>query len=442
LTRIFKNAWICRISDDSVQPLFGDVAVSDGRIEAVLERSPNRFESADPANKSEFDLQGRLLTVPNVNFHEHIYSRLAKGLPISGPMGNFTEILESLWWKLDRDLDLDMVAASARMTAIEAIQNGVTYLFDHHASPFAVEGSLKTIAAELKSFGLRAALSFEISDRNGTEVTQKSIDETVNFISDHSDDDMKGMVGLHALFTVSDRTLQQIAKLLPDLKTGIHIHVAEDKADVRKNMAQHKLSVAQRLQKFGLLNNRSLLIHGVHLTADDYPIIKKHGAALVYNPDSNLNNAVGLPDYDKVPEEIPILAGTDGMHANVGRSLKQLFLLYRHQGNSFEKTFDWFQKIFFDQLRFVRSYFPDFPLLRQNDRADFIVWDYRPPTPLHGDNFWGHFIYGALEYPVHTVVQNGRLLLRERKLERETDLNFYDEIYKQGERLYRKFKQA
>ena len=437
----FKNAWICQATENAVQPVFGDLTVSDGRIADITVNPKGAPDTKIAEGWDVIDLKGRMVTIPNVNFHEHIYSRLAKGLPISGPMGNFVQILENLWWKLDRYLDEEMIAASARMAIRESLRNGVTYLFDHHASPGAVTGSLKIIADEMKKAGLRAALCFEVSDRNGDDIARASVRENIQFISEQTDQDIKGMMGLHALFTLSDETLQAIGESLPDLNTGIHVHVAEDKADVDVNREKYGLAIAERLQKFGLLNERSILVHGVHLGERDYRVITEAGAALAYNPDSNLNNAVGLPDYKSVPRAIPVLAGTDGMHANVARSLKQLFLLRRHQQNSFDDAFGWIIKIYFDQIRFVRRYFPDYPLLQKGERADFVVWDYQPPTPLNADNFWGHYIYGTLEAPVFSLVQNGHLLLHRGQITAPGWAADEGEIRRQGERLFRKFQQ-
>ncbi len=436
---LLKNAIICAIEPETqtVKPFTGHVLINKGKIERFFTVQ----ETPLPAAETSFDLQGRVLTVPNVNFHEHIYSRLAKGLPINGPMDNFVHILQTLWWKLDRFLDLDMVQASAELTLLEAIRHGVTYLFDHHASPApgAVKGSLQRIAETLQKADLRGVLAFEVSDRNGPEIAQESIAENAEFAAGQTSE-MKAMMGLHAPFTLSDATLRRVAEIVRSLELGIHIHVAEDRADVEQTRKEHDMGIARRLQSFRLLNERSLLIHGVHLGDEDYRIIREHGAALAYNPDSNLNNAVGLPHYAAVPEEIPILAGTDGMHANVVRSLKQLFLLYRHQGNSFDKAFAWLHKIFFDQLRFVQRYFPDFPLLRQGDRADFIVWDYVPPTPFTAENFWGHYIYGMMEAPIYSVVQHGELLLHKRNFTRLDENALQENIARQGKRLYEKFK--
>ncbi len=438
---IIRNAWICQLDEqDTVRPVFGDMEVADGQIVNIAARNENRFHPV--ASDLELDAQGRVLTTPLVNFHEHIYSRLAKGLPISGPMTNFTEILENLWWKLDRLLDLEMVKASAQMAALECLQAGVTYLFDHHASPFAAKGSLQTIAQVLSDFDLRSVMAFEISDRNGPLITQESLQENIDFLANHTNANVKGMIGLHALFTLDEATLQKVGQALKSFQTGVHIHLAEDQADVRINQQKFHKGLAQRLVDHQLLNERSLLIHGVHLTAQDYEIIRQTGAALVYNPDSNLNNAVGLPEYAQVPADIPTLMGTDGMHANAGRSLKQFFLLMRFQGNSFENTFARVQKVFQDQLNFVRLYFPDFPTLQEGTRADFVLWNYRPPTPLTADNFWGHYLYGLLESPPFAVFQAGRQLTSGARLLIQDLDKIYDNIRKQGHRLYQAFKEG
>ena len=438
---IIRNAWICQLdAQDNVRPIFGDLEIANGKIKTIIVRPANRFVHLQ--SKQEIDAHGRVLTTPMVNFHEHIYSRLAKGLPISGPMTNFVEILESLWWKLDRLLDLPMVEASAQMAAIECLQQGVTYLFDHHASPSAVSGSLATIARVLQSFNLRSVMAFEVSDRNGQEISRASIEENLDFIQNHTNADTKGMMGLHALFTISDQTLRTIAEQIANQNIGIHIHVAEDRADVELNREKFQKSLAERLNEFNLLNDQSLLIHGVHLTDDDLKIIARSGFALAFNPDSNLNNAVGLPHYASLPEQIPILMGTDGMHANVGRSLKQIFLLYRHQGNSFEQSFAFVQKIYKDQLQFVRRYFADFPRLQSGDRADFVIWEYQPPTPLTSENFFGHYLYGLLESSPYSVFQAGQQLLHQQQILIQDRHSIFENIQQQGHRLFEIFKNA
>ena len=381
------------------------------------------------------DAQGRVVTVPNVNFHDHIYSRLAKGLPLHGSMENFPEILENLWWKLDLLLDHEMIKASADMAAIESIRNGVTYIFDHHASPSHTLGSLNCIKETLCEFNIRNVLCFETSDRNGEQLKEEAIKENQDYFLYNTNENSKGMFGLHASFTLDDSTLNSIKDFLAKNDIGIHIHICEDESDRNLSMKKYGKSPVQRLLDFNLVNEKSILVHGVHLTKEELDLLKDKKPALAINLDSNLNNAVGTPQFKNIPEEISILCGTDGMHANIPRSQKQFFLMMRNQKLSFDKAFYLFRKMYFDQHKFVRKYFPDFSSLQVGDRADLIIWDYVPPTPINQSNFFGHYIYGILERQIHSVVQNGKVLMNDFSLTDidETKINNY--IYSQGKRL-------
>ncbi|KAA3616925.1 MAG: hypothetical protein D8M58_05000 [Calditrichaeota bacterium] len=437
-----NNTWICQVENKSIKPVFGDLIFTGGKIEQIIPKDHAQYIKAPKSDKNDtsvFDAEGGVTTLPNVNFHEHFYSRLAKGLNLTGPMDSFLNILENLWWKLDLNLDKAMVRASVQMGAVESIRNGVTYTFDHHASPNFTKGSLATIGNVLSELNLRGVLCFETSDRNGSAKAKEAMDENISFFNKRTNDDLKAMVGLHASFTVSDEILEQAAKAIQKYNLGVHIHLCEGLADRELSYADHGEMPVQRLEKFGLLNDRSILSHAIYLEPNDRDIILEKGSAIAYNPDSNMNNSVGLPAFSKMPTDTPIITGTDGMHANPVKSLKQLFLLERHNGNSFDDVFSWFQKIYFDQLDFVKKYFPDFASLQVNDRADFIIWDYVPPTPLTDQNFWGHYIYGITERPVNSVVQNGKFLMKDYGLVNIDEEQVNKDIYKQGARLFNTF---
>jgi len=351
-------------------------------------------------------------------------------------MNNFTQILENLWWKLDQSLDQDAITACVEVAVQECIQNGVTYIFDHHSSPGSIKGSLSNISDVLRRNQIRGVLCYETSDRNQQTGIDQALQENHDFINSASCGDIKGMMGLHACFTLSDETLLRIQKLVHELSVPIHIHLAEDRADVDQCKKLFGLSPVKRLIKYDLLNHPAHLVHGVHLNEEDYEIIAKVRAAIITNPDSNMNNAVGLPAYSSIPREIPVLIGTDGMHANMHRSLKQLFLLYRMQNNSFEESFDWLQKILCNQMDNIRYWFPDFPSLHEGDRADFVLWDYIPVMPFNQDNYLGHLIYGFTESRAHTVAQNGNILMREFRLTNEQNYDSYQFLIQQGKKLY------
>jgi cytosine/adenosine deaminase-related metal-dependent hydrolase len=435
------NAWICQISGGEISPVFGDMLVSDGQISDIREKNFKDFISNSKQNpEAEINASGRVITIPMINFHDHFYSRLAKGLPLKGSMENFKEILENLWWKLDLMLDEDMIHASAQMAALESIRNGVTYIFDHHSSPQSTNGSLNIISDVLNETGLRGVLCFEVTDRNGKKLAKNGLNENRDFLQNQTNKNIKGLFGLHASFTLDDESLRSTSNFVNKNDLGIHIHLCEDKVDREISLKQFSKSPVDRLNDFKLLNDKSILAHGIHLSENDFRLIEKAGSAIVYNPDSNLNNAVGLADFLHVPGSIPILAGTDGMNSNPARSLKQLFLLSRHSGMNFDAAFKFINKIYFDQINFIKKYFSDFTGLNIKDRADLIIWDYIPPTPFIKENFWGHFVYGVLDRPIHSVIQNGNVLMNNFKISLD-DTEYQKNIIEQGNRLYNKMSE-
>ncbi len=430
-----KNAWICQIVNGSIAPVFGEIEVEDGKIACIKPKNV-----ANNSNETQNDAGCRIVTVPLINFHHHFYSQLVKGLPFNGDLHNFEHILKNLWWKLDQQLDLDTITACAQLAGLESIRQGVTYIFDHHSSPAAISGSLSTIKGVVEKLKLRAVLCYETSDRNGKSTALDSLRENEQFTRLHSTADVKSMLGLHASFTLSDDTLQKASEILQNQNLGIHIHLCEDEIDRQISTKKYHRSPVERLKDFDLLNSKGILTHGVHLTDSDYSDITKFGSAIAYNPDSNLNNAVGLPRFLKVPPDIPILIGTDGMHSNIARSMKQLFLLYRYLGGNAEETFNWIKRIYFDQLDFIKKYFTDFPSLQAGDRADFIVWDYVPPNFLTPDNFWGHFICGALESPIYSVMHAGTYLMEQFRIQHVNKSAIRKNVCKQGQKLYQRIK--
>jgi cytosine/adenosine deaminase-related metal-dependent hydrolase len=284
---------------------------------------------------------------------------------------------------------------------------------------------------------LRGVLCFETTDRNGKSLSEKGLLENISFLNTSTNENLKASLGLHASFTLDDATLKKASELVKEYKLGIHIHLCEDKADRDESLAKYKNFPVERLIKCNLLNDKSILAHGIHLTDKEYKLIAKTGSAIVYNLDSNLNNAVGLPQFSKTSDKTPILTGTDGMNSNPARTIKQLFLLSRYQGVSFEESFAFVKKVYFDQIDFVKKYFPDFTSLNNKDKADFIIWDYIPPTPFLEENFWGHFIYGILDRQVHSVIQNGIFLMNHFKINFD-EMKYQNNIIKQGNRLYNK----
>ncbi len=240
--------------------------------------------------------------------HHHLYSGLARGMPAPPrtPTG-FTEILELVWWRLDRALDLESIRWSAMLGALEALERGCTAVIDHHESPEAIEGSLSAIADACAEVGVRVDCAYGVTDRHGPDGARRGLAENERFLREGG----RGHVGVHAAFTCTDGTLEAAASLARDLGVGVHVHVAEGRADD---------GAAERLR--GLAADDWLLVHGVHLPED-------HGLAgtVVHNPRSNMNNAVGYARPTRFAN--PVALGSDGIGADMLEEFRLAYVRHR-----------------------------------------------------------------------------------------------------------------
>ncbi len=391
----------------------GAVAIEEDRIIDV-----GTFEDLGAAHpRAELlDAHGGLILPGLVNLHHHFYSALARGLDPGTPMHDFGEILEGLWWRLDRALDAETVRLSAALSLGDCIRWGCTTVFDHHASPSCLSGSLDLIAGVVKEAGLSAVLCYEISDRNGHNEALAGLQENLLFAENHREDPrLRGLVGLHASFTLSDATLEQVARQRP-VDLGIHIHLAEDQLDSRLSQERYGQTPLDRLDHFGLLDGLSLLAHGVHLDPHDVSRVAESGATLIHNPESNNNNAVGRLDLEAALSlGCTVGLGTDGMSSRMLGSLRAAFLGVRAGTGDPTSGFDTVSGLLQANSRRAAQVF-DEPLLGrlvEGAPADVIVIDPPAPTPVTPANTLGHLLYGASESVVRHTIARGRVLLKD-----------------------------
>ncbi len=362
------------------------------------------------------DAGGGVIMPGLVNLHHHFYSALARGLDPGASMKDFGEVLDRLWWRLDRALDLETVRVSAELCAADCVRWGNTSVFDHHASPSCIEGSLDAIAGAMEQAGLSAVLCYEVTDRNGRAGAAAGIEENLRFLEARRDDPrIRGVVGLHASFTLRDETLEEVARRRGD-GDGCHIHVAEDPVDVAATREAFGCGPVERLERFGLLDDRALLAHGIHLEAQDYETIARCGSTVLHNPESNNNNGVGrLDTVAAAGHGCRVGLGTDGMSSAVQRALRSAFLTHRGATRDPSSGFEVLPGLLANNVEIARR-FLDEPLLgalAPGAPADVIVVDAAPPTHLGPENFFGHLVYGLSEAPVRHTVARGRVLLED-----------------------------
>ena len=390
----------------------------------VIKEIGSTKEMKEKYSSHEFIDANKKVIMPGlINTHMHIYSSFARGMAVPGkPSENFMEILENLWWRLDKKLTLEDTKYSAYSTYIDCIKNGVTTVFDHHASPFAIEGSLFTIKDVAKNLGIRTNLCYEVSDRDGLKTIDQGIQENVNFIKFAKDDEsdmVKGMFGLHAAFTLSDKTLEKCANEMANLDAGYHVHTAEGIDDVIINKEKYNKKVVQRLNDFNVLNDKTIAVHCIHIDSEEMELIKENKSFVVHNPESNMGNAVGCaPVVHLLNKGITVGLGTDGYTSDMFESLKVANIIHKHQLRDPRVGWAEAPTMLFENNRKIASkhYKKDLGVLKEGAYADVIVVDYIPHTPLNENTENGHIIFGMTGRSVDTTIINGKVLMKDRIL--------------------------
>ena len=400
---------------------FDDGAVvTEGTL--IREVGPTSELKAKYPDAEFIDAKGGVIMPGLINAHNHIYSAFARGLSIRGyDPKNFNDILEGMWWKLDRLLTHENSQLSAQAVYLDCIKNGVTTVFDHHASYFDIPGSLDDIADAAKALGVRASVCYEVSDRDGAVKAQQAIEENVRMIrrAEQDDSDMlKGMMGMHAAFTLSDETLRTCRKVTPE-QAGIHIHVAEGLSDVTDSLQKHGKRIVNRLFDLDLLGRHTIAVHCVHINAQEMDLIRDTDSMIVHNPESNMGNAVGCgPVLQFFSKGILLGLGTDGYTNDMLESYKVGNIIHKH--NTCNPACAWAEipaMLFENNARIAGRFFQK-PLgvLKEGAYADLIITDYDPLTPMDGSNCNSHILFGMNGRSVVTTICNGKVLMKNRRI--------------------------
>jgi putative selenium metabolism protein SsnA len=365
-------------------------------------------------------LAGSLVGPGIVCSHNHFYSVLARGI-LAGikPSTDFVSVLQNLWWRLDRAIDGEILYYSGLVGAVEAIRAGTTAVIDHHASPSFIRGSLKVLKEAFEKVGLRGILCYEVTDRNGSAGMHEGVEENMAFAKAAGKGGLlQASIGAHAPFTLGDEALSLLSDAVKTTGAGIHIHVAEDRYDPSASHHLHQSDIMRRLEAANLLNGKAICAHGVHLTDSDIEILNEHDGFLVHNARSNMNNGVGYAE--KLPAVRNVGLGTDGIGSDMFEEMKFAYFKHRDAGGGYWPA---------DFLRFLHNgtsllerYFPGkFRRIEEGSVADLVIYDYRNPTPLVGDNLAGHLAFGLSSSSVRTVIVNGVVVYEDRQFPFDLD---------------------
>ena len=369
------------------------------------------------------DVEGRVILPGLINCHTHAYSHYARGMAASEQGTTFTGVLEKLWWKLDRLLEMEDVELNTSTTFLESVRNGVTTVIDHHSSPFAVPGSLQTQAEAARALGVRASLCYETSDRDGQEILAQQIEENVSFMKEVNGGDqdlIKGLFGIHASFTVSQDTLERCAAALKDAgQSGFHVHTAEGPEDEPNSEGVCGKRIVDRFNDFGMLGDQTILVHCVHLNEAEMDLIKETDTSVVTNPHSNMGNAVGTTKVTEMMRKgIRIGLGTDAYLADMLQSASVVKIAQSNR--LLDPTVGFMEAattLFQNNPAICGKYWKK-PLgvLKAGAYADIITQSYVPQTPMDGSNAFGHLLFGMTGALTNDTMVAGQWLMRDRKI--------------------------
>lgn len=411
---VYKNAKIFTMDPDAPYYASGYLTVENGKIREIGPMAGY----VRPEGAAETDLCGKVVLPGVIHSHSHFYGQFVRGIPLSTPMANWQQILGDMWWKVDKLLDDEMNYYSAMMGLIEGIEMGTTTYIDHHASPNHSIGSLECIEQAVREVGARAVLCYEVTDRDGSERCENGIRENVAFIKAHQGDRealVQGTFGLHASYTLSDKTLERCAAEASSLGVGFHIHVAEDRADVYDSYRRCNKHVVNRLEDFGILGEKTIAAHCVHVGPEQRAIFRRTGTMIAHNPESNMNNAVGIaPVWDMLQEGLCVGLGGDGFVYDSFKEIQIATIAQRaFYGDPRVMGGDACERLLYrNNFRIASTFFDHFGALRPGNAADFIAVDYVAPTPLHAGNLFSHLTSNFTGH-VDTVVVNGRVLKKD-----------------------------
>ena len=397
--------------------LWNSTVVTEGdRIAAIgpVSQMAKRFPQAEAV-----DCSGKIVLPGFICTHHHLYSTMARGMnPPGEPASNFVEILERLWWKLDKALSEEDITLSAQIPLAECIRNGTTTIIDHHASPSHRDGSLDLIEKAVRGAGLRASLCYEVSDRNEPG---GGIAENERFIKKvgKGDGQIAAMMGLHASFTLSDETIEKCVGIARHAGVGCHIHVAEDAADREDSLAKYGVPTVERLRRLGVAGAQSIFAHCIHIDESEMDILAATRTSVAHNPESNMNNAVGVAKLLKLLKKgVLVGLGTDGMSSDMLAQMRCAYLLQRLDNRDPRVAFVEAPQLLLQNNVEIceRQFGVRLGEIAEGSPADLAILDYLPPTPLDETNFLGHLIFGLVDATVDTTVCRGKILMRGKKI--------------------------
>jgi putative selenium metabolism protein SsnA len=434
MTILLKNALVVNL--DPIGAYSGNLLIEGDKI-----ADAGALDSAAASNYETVDCAGKVILPALTIGHTHLYSALAPGMPPpkQSPR-NFEEILEQVWWKLDRALDEEAVYTSALVGAARAAMCGTGVLVDHHASPSCINGSLDLVRQAIDDVGLRGVLCYEVTDRNGAGGAKAGLEENGRFLGSCTGNGrFAGLVGAHASFTMSEKTLKECAELAEEKGVGIHIHAAEDPVDIEDSFRRCGLNLIQRLSNAGILRPGSIIAHCTHLSKESVSRLIDAECWMAHNTRSNMNNAVGYAPVTEMNRG-KVALGTDGIDGDLFSESKTSYFKSRDAdtGLGWNDCFGWATgaaRLASEKLGVKLG------SLEVGSQADLMILDYDRATPVTSENVLGHWFFGFSARNVESLMIGGRWVVKQREFANAKVVRELEKSASVASRVWKRFSE-
>jgi len=284
------------------------VVISGDRITAIL---PTVEARAKYQARQRFELAGHALIPGLINLHTHAAMTLMRGLADDLTLMDWLN--QHIWPAEMKHVSEQFVYDGTRLACAEMLRGGVTCFNDMYFFPQAA-------ARAARDAGMRAGLGLIV------------IEFPTPYAADAQDYLSKGLalrdelrnepllsfcLAPHAPYTVSDKSLRQIATFASELDLPVHMHVHETVAEIEQSLKDHGVRPLQRLADLGLLGPGLIAVHTVHLEPREIELFAQHGCHVAHCPSSNLKLASGLaPVRALLAAGVNVALGTDGAASN------------------------------------------------------------------------------------------------------------------------------
>ena len=284
------------------------IIINDGRIVAVLPASEARINYSP---KRHVVLGEHALIPGLINLHTHAAMTLLRGL--ADDLALMDWLNGHMWPAEMRHVSEEFVHDGARLACAEMLRGGVTCFNDMYFFPQAT-------ARAARAARMRAALGmivFEFPSPYAADA-QDYLNKGLALRDElKSEPLLSYCFAPHAPYTVSDKTLRQVATYAGELDLPVHMHIHETRREIEQSLEQHHLRPLARLAEFGLVGPALIAAHAVHLERGEIEMLAQHGCHVAHCPSSNLKLASGFaPVGALLAAGVNVGLGSDGAASN------------------------------------------------------------------------------------------------------------------------------